>query len=589
MELNNLPAGEELTSFLADQSDEDLNDLTESLKAAMLETFGDGKNLSGEDVEKLETYKAQLDAAQSTITQRADDKAELSSKAASIMDGVVDPDPEDEDGDTDDAGTDTDNDSGDGADALETEDGKALVASVSKFLDTVADKVVMSEGAGGRDLNRHIRLADIARHAPDAKVPVSRTEPVIIASAEINGFTQGGRINGYAELARAVHNRAKSMSVEKAGRAASRKIVASLQREYTYTIGRQPSAEEISEILRLATDVEALVASGGWCRPSEFSTDFFNVVAEAGMLDLPSVGTAESGGIQMPTSPSFGDVIDSPGLWTWTETNDIDALSSDSIIKPCVRVPCPDFLDVRLACDGLCVTAGNLQDWSWPQSIQNFLRLLMAARAHLTNANIIQILIDGGTEPDDIGPSIPVDHTGLIGNAASALLQSIELSAIDYRTKYRMNPDAILEVVLPQWIVGPFKADLANRTGVENFLAISNAQVANWLNSKNVRAQFVQDWQTDLAGEIGGPDPATTWPDTADYLIYAPGTFVRANGLQLDLGVVRDSVLNETNDHTAAWMEDCYLIHKPGHESRVVTVDLCTAGMTGEASLDCAG
>jgi hypothetical protein len=104
-----------------------------------------------------------------------------------------------------------------------------------------------------------------------------------------------------------------------------------------------------------------------------------------------------------------------------------------------------------------------------------------------------------------------------------------------------------------------------------------------------VRAQFVYDWQSGFDTDpFGDPDTiATTWPSSIDFLIYAPGTFVRGQGLQLDLGVVRDSVLNERNDHTAAWMEDCYAVAMVGHESRLVTADVCVAGTTGAAELTC--
>jgi hypothetical protein len=48
-------------------------------------------------------------------------------------------------------------------------------------------------------------------------------------------------------------------------------------------------------------------------------------------------------------------------------------------------------------------------------------------------------------------------------------------------------------------------------------------------------------------------------------------------------------VLNSTNDHTAAWAEDCYALLKPGHESRVVTVDICSSGEIGARTFTCEG
>ena len=62
--------------------------------------------------------------------------------------------------------------------------------------------------------------------------------------------------------------------------------------------------------------------------------------------------------------------------------------------------------------------------------------------------------------------------------------------------------------------------------------------------------------------------------------MYPAGTFLHGNGMSLDLGVVRDSVLNETNDHTAAWSEEAHLIARVGHESRRDRVGFNVNGST---------
>ena len=437
------------------------------------------------------------------------------------------------------------------------------------------------------DLNKRLRLGTIAQYAPDAKVKEARNEAVIIASADVPGFTQGGRLENIGELGKAFHKRAKSLPISRTGNPEA-VPVASLEREFTFTLNKNSTPEEMNEVLMAASDEDTLVAAGGWCAPSEISYDFFNVVCEDGMIDLPTVGL-NRGGVQYPTSPSFGDLASDPGIvWTWTEADDIEAVDSSSIFKPCVRVECPTFIDRRADCDGFCVTAGNLVDYAYPELIANWLRLVMAIRAKATNARIIDLMLNGGGSGDAITASIAVSHAGLLGATTSALLTSIELSAIDYREKYSMCFDAILEVVMPRWANAVIRADLANRDGI-NVFSVTDAMIADWFNIRGVRVQFVGDWQVRDAGEPGALTPLTEWPATMDYMIYAPGTFVRGNSMSLDLGVVRDSVLNSTNDHTAAWAEDCYALLKPGHESRVVTVDICGSGEIGERSITCLG
>ena len=62
------------------------------------------------------------------------------------------------------------------------------------------------------DLNKRLRLGTIAQYAPDAKVKEARNEAVIIASADVPGFTQGGRLENIAELGKAFHKRAEVAS-----------------------------------------------------------------------------------------------------------------------------------------------------------------------------------------------------------------------------------------------------------------------------------------------------------------------------------------------------------------------------------------
>jgi hypothetical protein len=63
--------------------------------------------------------------------------------------------------------------------------------------------------------------------------------------------------------------------------------------------------------------------------------------------------------------------------------------------------------------------------------------------------------------------------------------------------------------------------------------------------------------------------------------VYAAGTFLHGTGLQLDLGVIRDSVLNAENDYTAVWAEECHLIAQVGHSARKYTCGFNVSGGVG--------
>jgi hypothetical protein len=458
-----------------------------------------------------------------------------------------------------------------------------VAATTQQTQQPVANGVTDTLLAGGpiREAPRKLNptLSDIQRQNASLKGASRRNPSVLVASAEIPNVQQGSQLKDMDALVAAMHLRARSLPVGKAGIDATMYPVASMQLDHRFTLDLLADPAEVNEVLQASADVDALVAAGGWCSPSEISYDFYNIVCEDGMLDLPTVGI-NRGGMRWPTSASYGDIVSN--YWSWNETQDIAALTgtAQSGTKVCYRVPCPAFNEERLHCDGFCLTVGNLMEDSFPELIANHTRLLFAGHAHRMNTLRINTLISAAMS------------TGVTGNVAGGngvvapVLGFLELQAIDYREKYRMCEDAVLEVVLPRWLRGAMRSDLRKRTGMGlEALAVTDAMLMNMFDLLNIRIQWVTDWQVGTTGFPGGTAALTLWPTTVQFLMYAAGTFVLGRGLQLNLGVIRDSVMNLTNDHTAEWMEECWLIAKIGHESRLGTISICPDGTTGAADL----
>jgi hypothetical protein len=423
----------------------------------------------------------------------------------------------------------------------------------------------------GNQLN--VRLSDAAARVKNNDTP--RAEAVLVASSDIRGFTQGSQLGGYKDLVKAFASRARTVPVTHGS--PNYVPVAQLQREYRFNLDDNSTPDDAWAVLQAAANPTALVAAGGWCAPSEISYDFFNIVAEDGMIDVPTTGIRR-GGMRWPTSPSFGDLAASTGLWVWNETQDIAAATgtAQSGTKTCARVPCAAYNEARLACDGICITAGNFTTDAWPEQLANFLRLVMAAHAHRVNTRVIAQMAAG---------SVPVTGYAVTGiGTAVPVLDSIEMQVVDYRTKYAMSDGAVLEAIFPNWIKAMIRADLAKRKGwdsPDSAFRITDAEIAAWFTLRSVSVQFVQDWQVRGANQFGQTTPIVAWPSSVQFMLYAAGTWVKGNGLSLDLGIVRDSTLNATNDYTAAWSEDCWLTAMIGHESRLVTVPICSNGAVG--------
>lgn len=565
--------GVQISADLSGLSDEELTSLNAQAREEF-QTLTDDPNINARGLERATQLGDDIERMTTEINDRALARRR---EAAEALRGRVTARAVD-----DISGGEGDGDGGGGGDGDEGATDDAIVAGTRRGRTAAVDVI-----KPGTKLNVKLSSAQQqAQRGPTGTVAANvgpRNATVVVASADIRGFTQGSQLEGIDRLAAAMQARARTLAVTHG--MPNFTPVAQLQRDqdFRWTVDDHSSPEEVYAVLQAAANPEALVAAGGWCSPSEISYDFYNIVCEDGMYDLPSTGIRR-GGMRWPTSPSFGDLASSAGLWVWNETMDIAAATgtAQSGTKTCARVPCASFNEARLDCDGICITAGNLTSDAWPEQIANFMRLVMAAHAHRVNTRLI-------TKVAALSTAVSMCATGM--GVAVPLLDAVELQAIDLRTKYAMCDNATLEAVFPNWVLGLIRADLAKRKGWDtpsSAFNITNAEIASWFTLRGISAQFVQDWQVRAAGVPGQSGAITTWPSSVQFMIYPAGTFVKGNGLSLDLGVVRDSTLNSTNDFTAAWSEDCWLVAMIGHESRVVTVPVCPNGAAGaDVSFTC--
>lgn len=477
-------------------------------------------------------------------------------------------------------------------DELEAENAAAAPEAAPGAETPAVEPVTASGRAQGGALTNPVQrgnfknpsLADAQNRIPqDPTAP--RSESVLTASADIPGYGAGVKLSGMAELTMATIARAKSLPITHRGDDAPRYPIAALNRNFKYMLDPNATPEQINEVLTAATNPDIMIAAGGWCSPSEISYDFFNLVCDDGALDMPTVGI-NRGGIRWPISPSFADVTASTALWSWTETQDIAAITgtAQSGTKTCGRVPCVEFDEERLHCDGICLTVGNLTEDSYPELISNFTKLLFSAHFHKMNRARIN-------ELRALSASFTVTNGDAGSGVVAPVLGALELQAQDYRARYAMCKDAVLEVIAPKWLRGAMRSDLRKRMGSgTDMLSASDAYLMQLFDAINVRVQWVSDYQERTTGYPGVPATMmTAWPTTVEFMMMAPGTAVLGQGLRLDLGIIRDSVLNATNDHTAEWMEECWLIFQPGHEIRRITVNICPDGTTGAADLTACG
>ena len=454
--------------------------------------------------------------------------------------------------------------------------------------DESAAQTIVASGARGevRIPMSNVRRSAVAPKASPAKPGMTS---VATSSGEGTGFAVGEGLD-FLGIGRAID---RKLSGYNGGQFASARNAGLVKREqhsivaFSRNFGKEltidsTDRDHVDKVMAHAVNENRLVgkdgktgliASGGWCAPSETLYDLLELETRSGLLSLPEIGISR-GGIQFTTGPSFQELFAAITGFAFTEQDDIDGKyqpgEGGNVVgpKPCFKIDCPDFEDVRLDVAGLCLTAGLLQSRGYPEVIARTVRGALIAHEHRMNALLIQKLVSGSTAVS----------MGNQAGTAAPVLDSVEKQVVHYRASHRLSETATLEAVFPMWARGAFRSDLSRRLGVD-MLSVTDAQIDGWLRERGVAPQFVYNWQ-DVAATAASA--FTVWPATMSFLLYSAGTWVRGSSPIITLDTIYDSTLLANNDFTALFTEEGWLVAKRGFDSRVVTVGITADGATHE-------
>ena len=391
----------------------------------------------------------------------------------------------------------------------------------------------------------------VARRSLSPEAPKPTAEVVITAAADIPGYAGGASIDKIG-LAKAMHSKARTLS-----NGSGFVPVASIQIPNENKLGADLAYN--LDVLDRVTDPAQSLTAAGWCAPSNNLYTLFGIESGDGLIDLPTVQITR-GGLNVPNF--IGITAADSALWNWTEADQDDSEAT----KPCLYIPCPSFTDYRLAAEGLCLTNGNLTDRAFPELTARFVGLTINAHLHRLSGVITNEIVSGATA---------VTMDAVSSSAAGSILNAIDVQVADYRSQYRMAVNSVLEVVFPLWTKELIRADFAMRVA-QGYSNVTDADIEAHFATRKVRVQFIHDYQP-----MYNSAPKEAFPTSLQFLLYPAGGYVRGDGGTIDLGVVRDSVLNATNDYTAAWTEQLYLVAQLGPDARKVNVDYDVNGVTG--------
>ncbi|MFF2612368.1 major capsid protein [Kitasatospora sp. NPDC058046] len=304
-----------------------------------------------------------------------------------------------------------------------------------------------------------------------------------------------------------------------------------------------------------------LVASGGWCSPSETVYEIADVACPDMLWDVPETQLAR-GGLRFYKTPTL-DV--SALTWVHTEADDIAGTT-----KPCFKVPCPQPEEVRCDAVGVCLEAGILTQRHFPELVSWYLRNQMVAHEIRIKQELFSRALASATA---------VTLAATMGTV-SAVYAAVALQAADMIERHSLCESTALEVVFPWWSRSMMLADLARRNGA-GLDEVNLAMIQETYTPLGVRVQWARGLAPAVPTDIGGATPATTWPDEVRFLMYPAGSLQLGRGAEINLGVVHDSAKFSTNDYTATFSEECVALVNRSVDTRLVTVPVCADGTTG--------
>jgi len=313
----------------------------------------------------------------------------------------------------------------------------------------------------------------------------------------------------------------------------------------------------------------ALVATGGICLPTnvDYSVPTWTTADRPLREGLPAF-EATRGGVQFVTPPDIGLASLQTGGPTgagastgvWTEATDA---SPGASTKPVWTVACGST--VQVYCDAIPtrVRFGNMESRFAPEQVaaNTTQAIAIAAREAET-----ELLIKIAASSKQI---LPKQYLG----ATRDILANADILCSQYRNSHRYDPGTALTAIFPEWAKDLIRSDMARELAHDNagpvdVMAITDAHIDDWFDVRGVNVVWTLDGLP--AGTYGTGGSAITqqyfpiatagaepqWPGQTSegafmlvWFLFIEGTVQFLDGGRLDLGVVRDSLLDATNDY----------------------------------------
>lgn len=407
--------------------------------------------------------------------------------------------------------------------------------------------------AGGSRIRRMAAAAGRPTPSPEAAEP--RHGAVLTASGALANVGID-RIDDPDQLGEGISRLLQSMSKADAPR--GKVLVASAQWEYPddRKLSRSDPAHNERVFQRvigrrpfLSLPAAALVASGGTCSPVnvDYSVPGWSTADRPLRDGLPAF-QADRGGI---TYVPPGDIATYSGATSiWTEATDANPAGAT---KPVVQVVCGSPVTVLVDAVPTRLGFGNMTARFAPEQTAANVDLALSEAARIAENNLLQ----------KIAASCVADVTSatLLG-ATRDFITVIHQVVAGYRSLHRIPESVKFTAIFPSWVRDMIIVDRAREIGhgEDQNLNFTYAQVDDLLSAHGVNPLWHLDGQS--AAQLSGAGSTAQifaaqsasgavnpFPTKIVWYVFPEGAFQFLDSGRLDLGVVRDSTLDATNDY----------------------------------------
>jgi hypothetical protein len=576
---------------LSELSDDELTELNENLAAASDELLeGDPTDQALDDVERVATAVESIRTEQGVRAEAAETRAERAATLADRIHGEPESAEGGEGGEGGDGGDGGDGangaDGGDGGDAGNAEgtegDGEGAssgdtAGSEGDDEDTEGESERIAAAAPPRLARTNARRPRSTRPRPS---PAAVPQLSLTASANLPGI-QAGQVLDTPDLIGQAFGEAIRASVGYAGPAMKVPIarVGAMNADEVFGPDRYLDGDKRRNAQKIdnVTSLSALTASGGICAPAETRYDLpilGGTEARPVRDGLTTRFGADRGGVRTLPPPILTDLDGAVSIWT--EANDQDP--SDPATKPCLTVTCPDEEETFVDAIVRCLKFGNFRARYFPEQVQAWVQLAGVEQAREAEIKALTAIGDGSTQ---------VTAETVLGTTRT-VLAVLDRALPQFRQRHRLDPNHPFRWGAPFWLRDQIRTDLARELpgSTDERLAMADAQIEAFFTMRHVNVTWLLEGETGQMYGAQGDGALLGWKSTVVTYLFPEGSWLFLDGGTLDLGIVRDSTLNSTNDFQM-FAETFENVHFHGVESLRIVIDVCPDGSTsGTVDID---